>query len=231
LEAQQIAEIPALIRAAYGRASYLLHDLANATPDAAPRALQSLMVLRDLLHTKVAAEERLDPALLFEPLRPLVENPSAPPLLAGGAAGILYAGNRLDDSGLMAALSGFLNSAAIEPEDQMGFLVGLLRTCRELAWRQPALAETIESLLEAWSDEEFISRLPHLRLAFADLTPQETDHVAGIVAGLHGGEKLGRMLHTEFSEAEMIAALKLNAAVKKSLAHDGLANWIAEVAE
>jgi hypothetical protein len=108
----------------------------------------------------------------------------------------------------------------------MEFLIGLLRTCRELAWRQPALVETVEILMGAWSEEEFIERLPHLRLAFADLTPRETDQVAGVVAELHGGQKLGHLARPEISEAEMMAALRLNAAVKKALELDGLGDWI-----
>jgi hypothetical protein len=108
----------------------------------------------------------------------------------------------------------------------MEFLIGLLRTCRELAWRQPALVETVEKLLGAWSEADFIERLPHLRLAFADLTPRETDQVAGVVAELHGGQKLGHLARPELSEAEMMAALRLNAAVNNALKQDGLTNWI-----
>jgi hypothetical protein len=229
LEAHRLPEIPELMKAAYLRASYLLQDLANTPADGAQSALLALIVIRDVLHTRAARDEALDPALLFDPLLPLVRNPNAPPLLAGGAAGILYGADRIDDAGLLALLTGFLNSAAVEPGDQMGFLVGLLRTCRELAWRQPALLETIERLLGAWGEEEFIERLPHLRLAFADLTPRETDQVAGVIADLHGGQKLGQLMQTELSEAEMMAILQMNAAVKKSLDQDGLAAWIAEV--
>ncbi len=229
LEAHRLAEIPALIRAAYVRASYLLQDLAGTPVDAAHGALQALIVMRDVLHSKAASDEGLDPALLFEPLRPLIQNPKTPPLLAGGAAGMLYGDDRINDTELIGVLTGFLNSASLQAGDQMGFLVGLLRTCRELAWRQPALVKTIEELLGAWSEEEFIERLPHLRLAFADLTPRETEQVAGIVADLHGGQKLGRLMETELSEAEMMAALRLNAAVKKALEQDGLASWITEL--
>ena len=95
---------------------------------------------------------------------------------------MLYGADRLPESELLRALSGFLNSATVESGEQMGFLVGLLQTCRELAWRQPALVKAIEDLLGAWSEEEFIERLPHLRLAFADLTPRETDQVATLVS-------------------------------------------------
>jgi len=226
LEAHQLPEIPDLIKSAYDRACYLLHDLVNTPAEAAHDTLQAVIVVREILHTKAACDEALDPALFFEPLRAQLLDPKAPALLAGGAAGILHSADRLDETELLQMLSGFLNSAAVQPGGQMEFLIGLLRTCRELAWRQPALVETVEKLMAAWSEEEFIERLPHLRLAFADLTPRETDQVAGVVAELQGGQKLGHLARPEISEAEMMAALRLNAAVKKALELDGLGDWI-----
>jgi hypothetical protein len=225
LEAHQLPEIPLLIKAAYERACYLMHDLANTPVDAAHETLQSLGVMREVLHTKAASDERLDIALFFEPLHALLVQSKTPALLSGGAAGLLHGENRLSEVDLLKVLSGFLNSAAVQPGDQMAFLIGLLRTCRELAWRQPALVEAVENLLGAWSEEEFVERLPHLRLAFADLTPRETDQVAGVVAEFHGGKKLGSLIRPELGEAEMMAALRLNAAVKKALEQDGLADW------
>ncbi len=225
LEAHQLPEIPALIKSAYERACYLTHDLAGTPPEGADDVLQALIVVRDVLRGKAANDESLDPDLFFEPLRALVDHLKAPALLAGGATGILHGTDRLSETELLRLLSGFLNSAAVQPGDQMAFLIGLLRTCRELAWRQPALAQAVEKLLTSWTEEEFIERLPHLRLAFADLTPRETDQVAGVVAGLHGGQKLGHLLQPELSEAEMFAALRLNIAVTKALEQDGLGDW------
>jgi hypothetical protein len=226
LEAHQLSDIPELIKAAYDRACYLLHDLASTPVDAAHETLQALIVVRDILHTKAANEERLDPDLFFEPLRQVIDIPNTSALLAGGAAGIVHGAGRLPETELLRVLSGFLNSATVESGEQMGFLIGLLRTCRELAWRQPALVRAVENLLGAWSEEEFIARLPHLRLAFADLTPRETDHVAAVVSDFHGGQKLGQMSRPDLSEAEMLAVLRLNAAVKTSLEQDGLSDWL-----
>ena len=225
LEAHRLTEIPVLIKSAYQRACYLLHDLANTPADSAHEILQAMITVRGILHTKAATDELLDSELFFSPLNALLQHPKAPALLAGGAAGILHGADRLGESELLRVLAGYLNSAATQPGDQMEFLIGLLRTCRELAWRQPALVEAVERLLATWSEEEFIERLPHLRLAFADLTPRETDQVAEVVAGFHGGQKLGRLSRPEMSEAEMMAALRLNAAVRKALEQDGLLTW------
>jgi hypothetical protein len=226
LEAHQLPEIPALIKAAYERACYLLHDLVNAPAEAADEILNSLIVLREILQTKAAAGDFLDATLFFGPLRKLVEEAKAAALLAGGAAGILHGAGQMPEAELLRALAGFIGSAAVEPGNQMAFLTGLLRACRELAWRQPALTEAVEKLLAAWSEDEFIERLPHLRLAFAGLTPRETDQVAEVVAALHDGEKIGTLYRPEMSEGEMLAALRMDSAVKKTLAQDGLADWL-----
>jgi hypothetical protein len=66
-------------------------------------------------------------------------------------------------------------------------------------------------------------------MAFADLTPREADQVATVVATLHGGEKVGSLYQPQVSEAEALAAARINAAVKKALEEDGLGSWIEPV--
>jgi hypothetical protein len=144
----------------------------------------------------------------------------------GGVAGLLFGDGRIAESELIKLLAGSLNASSALAGDQTAFLIGLLRACRELAWRLPALAEAVEKLLAAWSEEEFIERIPHLRMAFADLTPREADQVAAVVAQLHGGEKIGHLHRPEVGEEEMLAAVRVNAAVKKALHEDGLGSWI-----
>ena len=63
-------------------------------------------------------------------------------------------------------------------------------------------------------------------MAFADLTPREAGQVATVVAGMHGGEKVGSLHRPEISEAEILAAVRVNALVRKALDEDGLGSWI-----
>jgi len=229
LEAHRLIEIPQLIRAAYERACYLLHNLADTPTEAANEILSSLITMRDLLRSSAAGGQGLDPALFYEPLAKVFLQPKCPALLTGGIAGLLYGDARLSESDLFKLLSGSLNAASSQAGDQTAFLIGLLRSCRELAWRQPALVEAVEKLLSAWSEEEFVERIPHLRMAFADLTPREADQVASVVANLHGGEKVGSLYQPQVSEAEALVAARINAAVKKALEEDGLGSWIEPV--
>ena len=226
LEAHRLTEIPALIRAAYERACYLLHNLADTPAEAANETLQSLIAIRDLLRASASGHQELDAALFYEPLTKIPAQSKCPALLVGGVIGLLFGDRRVPEAELLKLLAGSLNASSAQAGDQTAFLIGLLRACRELAWRLPALAEAVENLLAAWTEDEFIERIPHLRMAFADLTPREADQVASVVAGLHGGEKIGSLVSAGISEAEMLAAIRANALVKKALEEDGLGSWI-----
>jgi len=225
LEAHRLTEIPALIQTAFERACYLLHNLADTPAEAANEILQSLITIRDLLRSSAAGNQTLDASLFYEPLARVFLQPKCPALLAGGVTGLLHGDGRLAETELFKLLAGSLNAASTQVGDQTAFLIGLLRACRELAWRQPALVEAVEKLLSAWTEEEFIQRIPHLRMAFADLTPREADQVATVVAGLHGGEKLGALHRPEISEAEILAAVRVNVLVMQALEEDGLGSW------
>ena len=231
LEAHRLSEIPVLIREAYQRACYLLHNLADTPVEAANEILDSLIILRDLLRSSAGGEQTLDQSLFYEPLDKVLLQPKCPALLTGGIAGLLYGDARLPEPDLFKLLAGSLNAASANAGDQTGFLIGLLRSCRELAWRQPALVEAVEKLLGAWSEEEFIQRIPHLRMAFADLTPREADQVATVVSTLHGGKKIEALHRPEISEAEAVMAVRINAAVAQALEEDGLGFWIEPVVQ
>jgi hypothetical protein len=47
-----------------------------------------------------------------------------------------------------------------------------------------------------------------------------------VVADLRGGEKVGNVFRPDMSEAEVMAALRMDATVKKALAQDGLVDWL-----
>lgn len=225
LEAHQLIGIPKLIGASYERACYLAGDLATTPAEAARPTLEALIVLRDLLRSGARGESSLDADLLYRPLAKLLSEPNCPALLVGGAAGLLFGEGRLGEAELLRLMTGSLNASTAGSESQIGFLIGLLRACRELAWRLPALAEAVDKLLASWSEEEFLEKIPNLRLAFSDLTPREVDQVAEVVGGLHQGTKIGSLHHPDLGAEEMLAAARVNALVTKALLEDGLADW------
>ena len=102
------------------------------------------------------------------------------------------------------------------------------RRCRAAAWRCTDLLKRLDELLQEWAHDDFVHSLPELRLAFADLTPRETDIVAGRVATLHGESDLGDLVHYDISEADLAAGIRLNETVAAILQRDGLSVWVAE---
>jgi hypothetical protein len=80
--------------------------------------------------------------------------------------------------------------------------------------------------LKTWPEDDYLSVLPELRLAFADLTPRETDRVAAIVAKLYGKTDLGNLDYSTLSPEDLALGLQLNQQLCKSLELDGLLPWL-----
>jgi hypothetical protein len=106
-----------------------------------------------------------------------------------------------------------------------------MKTCRETAWQNRPLIQSLDAILCEWNETEFIEALPSLRLALADLTPRETDRVALLVAGLRGEQSLGEVVHLETTEREFDRNRRITALVLDSLQIDGLGHWVQEASE
>jgi len=226
LEAHRLASLPVLVRQAYERAGFLLRQLSATPAEAATETLRALELLRAVVHGVDDAQGELNGNLFWEPLAFALSQPDTAPLLLGGIAGLLHAENRLGEDALLRLLAGSLQAAASDPGRQTEFLIGLLQTCRELAWRQPALVQAVDALLQTWSEEDFLCRVPHLRLAFAGLTPRETDRVAEVVAQTREGLAPPSLHRSDFSSADLWRGACVNQAVRESLREDGLGAWL-----
>ena len=224
LEAHGLPQVPHLARTAYRRAAYLTRELAGCPADRIDGTLAAIGSVRQLLAG--SHEELFDPPLFLDALSDLLTLPAVPPVLAGGAAGVLFGEGRLSDDALLAMVAGHLNAATGNPAAQTGFLRGLLATGREVAWRSPALLRQIDELLRSWDDDQFVRVVPDLRVAFTHLTPRETDRVAGLVAGLHGRADLGNLVHHDLNERQLVANVALSREVAKALAGEGLVGWL-----
>lgn len=102
----------------------------------------------------------------------------------------------------------------------------MLATAREATWQASGLLEELDGRLNGWDQPTFLRALPDLRLAFADLTPRETDRVAGVVAALHGGARPDVGVRHDIDEQAMAANLALSQLVAEALERDGLGAWI-----
>jgi hypothetical protein len=223
LEAREVEGLPELLQAAYERAIYLGRELGGQGGDAGD-TVQALARLRELLVS--SAGEALDANLYWSMIAALHAQHGAS-LIRGAAGGLLYSAGRISDAALGVALQGHLTGMA-QPRDAVSFLRGLLSTAREAAWQQEGLLSVIDALLGEWDDRAFIAVLPELRLAFAEMTPKETDRIAESVARLHGQDGLGRLVHYELAEEQVQANLAISEMIAGILVRDGLQEWMAQ---
>lgn len=220
LEARDVPELKTLLRTAYERAIYLGRDL-RGSKDEGQELMSSLTRMRELLLSEAGRE--LDASLYWSLIASLQKEHDLASI-RGAACGLLYGAGLLSESDLGLALAGHLNGM-LQPNEAVSFLRGLLHTAREVAWQRPELLTVLDGLLRKWNDPDFTAILPELRLAFAAMTPKETDRIAQSVARLHDTDDLGRLVHHDVSLAEVTANLGLSQNVIALLKADELEAW------
>lgn len=222
LEARAIDELPAVLTATYERALFLARSLPTNPPDARP-IVQALQQLHELLAS--TAGRHLDAASFTELLVHL-RHQHPDPSLRGATAGLLHGAGDVANAFVLGELTGSLRGRE-HAADAVAFLRGLLTTARELAWQETEVLQRVDEVLRDWDDTEFVQKLPELRLAFATLTPAETDRVARALGPLLAGEGLGSLVRHDLAAGEVQGNLQLSARVRALLAADGLAAWSA----
>jgi len=221
LEARRLTGLADLLATAYSRAIFLCAELqGDEEPPAA--VATALARVRELLASPAGAS--LDPEPFWARVEALRRGHDRA-LVRGAAAGLASTACRLSPDDLTRAVAGHLGSS-IPAHDAVAFIQGLLTTAREAAWQASGLVEELDRRLTGWAEPTFLRVLPSLRLAFADLTPRETDRVAEIVAALHGGERPDVGVRHDVGEQEMAANLALSQLVAEALERDGLGAWI-----
>lgn len=224
LEAGRLSDLPDLVAAGYARSLYLARGL-RGEECPPPEAATGLSRLRELLASPAGA--RLDAEPFWEVVDELRRRHEVA-FVRGAAGGLASSAGRLSDDDLARDVAGHLagTSTAV---DAVGFLSGLLATAREAVWQQAGVVPALDDRLAAWDDATFLAHLPELRLAFASLTPRETDRVAALVArhrGLDGGQGLGPLLQRGLADDQVTAHLHAAAAVADLLRADGLGEWL-----
>jgi hypothetical protein len=221
LDARAVGELLPLLRVTYERAIYLGGDMQGVASDGAEFVI-GLTQLRELLASE--AGRSMD-ATLYWTLVTALKGEHASPLVRGAATGLLYCAARLSDTEIGRAVDGHLNGL-MPARNAVAFLRGLLQTAREAAWQEHTLLSVLDRLLHQWDNAEFIAALPDLRLAFAEMTPKETDRIAQAVATLHGREDLGSLVRHDRTADEVQANLVLSQKLIAQLKADGLGHWV-----
>ena len=217
LEAHDLPGIEDEIRAAWERAAGLVPGLAATGEDDESEALDRLCawsaLVTSLPDPELAAQQRADA------LRALLAA-EGNPVATGAAAGLLYDDGELGGEELGRRLAGRLQGSG-DTAQGARFLRGILRAARSACWREGSLLDAVHDTLVGLPEAEFIEVLPHLRLAFADLTPRECDRVAQAVAARTGmAAPLSERLPA--TEEDVVLGLRVDRLVGESLARDGL---------
>jgi hypothetical protein len=218
LEAHNLDGLHETVRLGWERAAVLVPQLGTTAEVEETAALDRLCawsaLAPSLPDAALAAGQRA------EALRGLLGGRGGNPAVLGAAAGLLYDDGEVAGAELGQRLDGLLRGAG-DPSAGARFLRGLLRAARAACWLEPSLLASLHTTLREIDEETFITSLPHLRLAFADLTPRECDNVAALVAAM-GGEARLDLGAIAATERELMMALSVDRLVGERLAHDGL---------
>lgn len=223
------ARLPFLCDAAYRRLVYLADDLEHTPEDAVPACLEALRLLLETLQADrdgVFDQEPLEGALMR------VAQSRAPPRLLGGLLAVAVVWGLRSPAQLAEALNGRLAGAVLDLSERIALLVGILETVPGLLWQTDGVLAVVDRFLLALEEDDFVALLPHLRLAFAQLNPRETDRLAGMLAARHG-------LSAGAIEAGALtpnpAVIAVGRAVERrltdSLVADGLDAWCRDEAQ
>jgi hypothetical protein len=220
------AEVERLMGVAYRRALFLLGHLKDTSAERLKETLAGLATLREVVTSAGTETPSVDPSLFDEAIERRLDDDLAP-VLAGATAALAYLAGLRDAAFLVERVIGHLSGAYADPGENVAVLNGVAAISPELLWRSPELLAAIDALIAGLDDARFIEQLPHLRLAFATLNPNETDQAAAQIAARNGADAGAALAPVMYgaSEEELLANLALSEKIKASLTEDGMSHW------
>jgi hypothetical protein len=224
LEAHHLSGLHELATTAYHRACYLIPGLVNTPPEDEAKLLDALNSLFQAVRSLGDGPDLQQ--LRADALRQLADSAGGSAAMRGGAVGLLYGDGLVTDEDLVQRLRGHLLSSREDGIDGPHFLRGLMKSARSALWQVPAILASLNEIMRGWDSDRFVKMLPLLRLALSDLTPRETDTIAKRVAVMLGAESLKVAYQPDVSSAEMLRGVAVDAAVRATLAADGLEEFL-----
>jgi hypothetical protein len=224
LEAHHLSGLRELATTAYHRACYLIPGLVNTPPEDEAKLLDALNSLFQAVRSLGDGPDLQQ--LRADALRQLAASAGGSAAMRGGAVGLLYGDGLVTDDELVQRLRGHLLSSRDDGIDGPHFLRGLMKTARSVLWQVPGILACLNDVMRGWDSDRFVKMLPLLRLALSDLTPRETDTIAKRVAVMLGAESLKVAYQPDVSSAEMLRGVAVDAAVRATLAADGVEEFL-----
>ncbi|MFI5527306.1 DUF5682 family protein [Kitasatospora sp. NPDC051853] len=210
-----------IIGASADRVLWLAEGLhgGGARPDL-PR-LRALAAARDAVRD---AEELLPlpRVAVLDTARRIATDPAAPPDLRGAALGLLRSLSAAADTELPSLASEF---ATAGPDRLGDWLTGLFTLARQELTDSPApaLLDTLDELVGAMTEHDFLTGLPALRQAFAHFPPRERERIAERLLERRGRRGSARtLLRTTADPLDLARARALEESVHHLLHRYGL---------
>jgi hypothetical protein len=203
-------EIGALVTQAYQRGLWLLEGLGQVSGQDA-ELLEGLRALRETFE-RCEQSLTLDRAELLQVLGRIGSNRGQRPLVRGGVSGAQWSLGAANGDEVSAALKQFA-----DPNHLGDFLTGLFALAREQVQRQRGILLGINDMFGNYGDEDFLTALPALRLAFTYFTPREKHHLALTLREALGLEKTPELAALTVDTATAARALAFEGRLFASL--------------
>lgn len=210
-----------LVATTWRRVLLLLPELAAIPADQAQPQVRALADLRGTIEVAQSAGLRLE-LDAFEDALSRLEQARLAPQIDGAITAFALLDGRADGAVLAGKLRGELAAAYVKPADRLAFLGGIIAIARELLWTMPEVIEALDTVIADVDDEEFITLVPHLRLALMPLDPRDIDRLSSMVAQRLGISEDRLQAQVPISEAEAMANMRLDQAMAQKLAAEGL---------
>jgi hypothetical protein len=211
LGTQKQVHIAQLLAEAFQRGLWLFDGLGTTTSGEE----ELLKGLANLMEAYERSEYLLVPhrEQFLQVLRRVSQDPQQLPILRGGAIGALWILGETPIETILTTLRYYA-----QPEKLGDFLTGLFRLARETTQRNPDLILSIDQLILAYDDDQFLEALPALRLAFGYFTPREKHSLSKALAqdsNLSSAELLSLPLGVETAVQAIALESRLFAIVQK----------------
>jgi hypothetical protein len=215
--------LPALLDQLARRIAELLGDLAAVGADNVGEAIRCLAAL-------AGAMADPDPTFPIQPLRDALQDlmtAQLDPELNGAVIALAALIGLIDDAEAGRRLSAALAGAFERPGEAVRTLSGVMALAPQLFINDSSVIAAIDDLFGAVDDQGFLALLPQLRMAFAELSPHETDRVAATVAAAHGAGEDDIAILQQAPDARVLSDhLALGERLRSQWLQDGLAAWL-----
>ena len=180
-------DYPALLRRCFARILQMLPSMSTVDDRGVEAIEENCQLLYEITARPAFHDLR---AVFLGALEELAAQDPINPALHGAALGLLYGGAPEKKDLAVQTAAGYLRGTHDQKLRAAAFLQGLFRTARDLLLVDDVQLASIDALLCELEDEEFVTLLPQLRLAFSYFTPTETNRLGCQAAALHGEQQL-----------------------------------------